>query len=366
MELLDRPAVSSFMKTCHPYYSIGIPGILRFPVIIDGYETMESFHKFMFSTLMGSPPDRCRFLKDLEIKRDFPRGPKEVDNIYLSNFLHVISHSICLERIVLHRPSTLFRRFDHAVDTLASLTALREIDCGNAPEVIDWLRKLRAPLTKLSFHVYDDEDPPVNLLSTIRNFNGTLCQLFTGNISLDPIKTDIQFLNLTVLVLYEIPSSESFAASTIFRFFPNLKDLEFPRNYDDSTTDIPESTIREDYQASLRDATHGNSVAHQSLDVLRGCATYMFRGGWCCPVKRLIVDSIDHTTSQWLVPLLVPMQPPDVVLIFALRVSGLDALTSLPSIIQELSITGSLKSLTLVFDLTATKSGLAIKLLVRF
>lgn len=142
MGVSNRLILSSLMKTCHVYYSIGVPSLLRFSVEIGRFESIEPFHEFMFSTVLGSR-DSFRFLQDLTLYGGchHPRSPKAV---YSS--LHIISHSIYLEclRLDSDDANLLFypHHFYHGISALGYLIALQKIVVCGSWMPLDWLRQL--------------------------------------------------------------------------------------------------------------------------------------------------------------------------------------------------------------------------------
>ncbi|KAJ3482014.1 hypothetical protein NLI96_g7270 [Meripilus lineatus] len=125
MGVSNRLILSSLMKTCHVYYSIGVPSLLRFSVEIGRFESIEPFHEFMFSTVLGSR-DSFRFLQDLTLYGGchHPRSPKAVLDSDDANLLFYPHH------------------FYHGISALGYLIALQKIVVCGSWMPLDWLRQL--------------------------------------------------------------------------------------------------------------------------------------------------------------------------------------------------------------------------------
>lgn len=362
MEHSDRPSISHLMKICHQYYSIGGPKVLRFPVFLRRLHFVDSFHDFMFAP---STTDRFRFLKDLRILEADNSSFSIVDNrVYQSKILRILSHSKSLEKVVLSRVDN-FPAFYYFADEIRQLTdfpMLREIECSNSRRLASWLKRLRAPVTNLSFSL-DYGDRPVRLLAAISHFRDTLRTLTIGYRFSDATDAGLRFPHvdhLTIQMVYPSTPS-SYSASTIFRLFPNLKKLHFPGYslpLNDVNLDIFQRHIQRYHHEHMVEADR-DSVVDKTLEEASDCVQALYRGAYICRIKRLFLYSVDDISTQWLLPLLTHIRPSVLVLEFR-PCDSASIIEMISSILREASTCNTLQYISLVFSFEGTENGVQV------
>lgn len=351
------------MKTCHQYYTIGVPEVLRFPVTFDNPRFVKSFHDFMFAT---SPTNRFRFLKDVTINgTEHSSYSTRQNQAYQKKILLILSHSTSLERLRLSRMQSLLDNFPSAVDKLSKLSMLREIECRGSPDLVGWLGQLRAPLTKLKFYCYNETlASSVDLFATISHFRDTLRTLSIGYLSIGATDPDLQFPHVDTLNVEERCTglhTPSYSASTIFRLFPNLKYLKFP----DRRLEVNDLVLAERYHKQHMVDAARNQISGHFLEELSGCVDDLYRGAYICRVGELSVHQLCGEDIPQLLPLIAHMQPSALTLDFRMT-DCLDPMSDLSSILRELSTDNTLQQLSLDFDFMHTaEPGIARGTLVR-
>ena len=160
MASCPRGDVSSLMKTCRAYYSIGIPTLLRSSNEL--HKGNQSFYAFMFATSPG-PPNRFRYLLDLQVDYD-PTNPRSFDVPYL------LLRATNLRRLSLHGVDELMECYPHVVDSLTNLVEFRCLDCTEG--ALEWLQRTSAPISRLQVMFWIG-----------KKYNGVLWHKFESNLS---------------------------------------------------------------------------------------------------------------------------------------------------------------------------------------
>lgn len=355
MKFLSRSTLSSLMKTCQLYYSIGVSTILRSPVLISNAEHMNSFGRFMSASSPG-PPDRFRFLHNVEWRlKDPPEYPIETGE----RFLEVISRGQNLRSITFDESGHLIRGFPTAITALTRLTQLDEVVIKNTRELLPFLEQVKSPISKLKV-LFPDWGPsrrpsPDILLPTIAHLRDTLVSLEVGNVSLDSGDICLQFPKVRRLSISSNQHGACFVSSTIFRIFPNLENLDLQGCTGYTTPE--DDVIVENHFASVTMAA-SLGFPRQTLKQLRGEPIDLFRGAYFCAVEELEVLGLWNWNVRWLLPLLSYMRPRVLTLEIDMCDAEENSIPILVAICRELAATNSVKDLNLNFNFHDAPDGI--------
>ncbi|KAJ3483496.1 hypothetical protein NLI96_g6270 [Meripilus lineatus] len=289
MASCPRGDVSSLMKTCHAYYSIGVPILLR---PSDGFHKgSKSFYDFMFATSPG-PPDRFRYLLDLEARFD----PNKPETLIIPRLL---LRAMNLERLSIHGADELMEFYPHVADSLTKLTEFRcwSVDTPGTG-AIEWLKRTTAPIARLQVVLFIDNNtsPVLDILPAILKFADTLVSLELVNALVGPNTSGILFLKVREIkiLMYHVFGYLT-PGQNIIQSFPNLEVLhvDILEMYEEEEGDGDEEAMDREHDFNVGEVTR-LGVPTRPLKELQGNIISLYRGGYCSnwPVEKLTVDDI--------------------------------------------------------------------------
>ncbi|KAJ3483494.1 hypothetical protein NLI96_g6272 [Meripilus lineatus] len=349
MTSCPRSNVSSLMKTCRMYYSIGVPILLR--RCDELHKGSESFYAFMFATSPG-PPDRFRYLLDLKTSFD----PNKPETLMVP---HLLLRATNIERLELwgrRGVDELMKSYPHVVD---SLTNLIEFRCGVSDGgVLEWLERTTAPIARLdlmfSLEVEDNTSPVVDVLPSILKFAETLVSLELDNAIIGPCTSGIQFRKVRkIKIRMDYLFGYLTTGPSIIQSFPNLESFYFfMLDIDEDELPGDEEKIHREHRFNVAEVSRLGDFP-QSLKDLEGHIVALYRGGFLPEnvLDKFTIHEIRHEdiSRREYLPVFERISPRAL----SLRLCGLyqdqDIKEFLELALQDISTAGILEELELIF-----------------